>query len=176
MILEFAAGNETGGWEMNYNATGDLIKITHLTTGTVATLNPVGNGVSQITDIRASTGRSVAGLKRLSPTLDVFVSRANAFLPLVIALPAFGSAAVGEFATLCAGIAGAGLGIIVANEAKNVSCDGNSYTDKCTKPDEKHCEALRQSILSTCSGLSGQARTRCLWVADETYRQCMSED
>jgi hypothetical protein len=37
MILEFAAGNETGGWAMNYNATGDLIKITHLTTGTVET-------------------------------------------------------------------------------------------------------------------------------------------
>jgi hypothetical protein len=125
---------------MAYNATGDLTGITHVTSGMVATLTPVGNGVSQFTDIRASTGNGVARLKRLRPTLDLFVSRANAFFPLVIALPAFGSAAVGEFATICAGIAGAGLGIIVANEAKDAQCSGNE-DDECDS--RQRCERAK---------------------------------
>ncbi len=44
---------------MVYNATGDLTGITHVTTGTVATLNPVGNGVSQVTSITQGASPAV---------------------------------------------------------------------------------------------------------------------
>ncbi|KAB2903109.1 MAG: RHS repeat-associated core domain-containing protein [Burkholderiaceae bacterium] len=49
------------------------------------------------------------------------------------------------------------------------------FIDWCIPSHEKNCEALRQSILNTCEGLSGSSKRRCFAAADESYRQCMSE-
>lgn len=40
-------------------------------------------------------------------------------------------------------------------------------------PDKKNCEALRQSILNTCYGLTGRKRMACFEAANTSYRQCM---
>jgi YD repeat-containing protein len=58
-IVELAGSTETGRWDMTYNPTGDLTGITHVTSGTVATLVPAGNGASQVTSITQSASPAV---------------------------------------------------------------------------------------------------------------------
>jgi YD repeat-containing protein len=60
-IVELEGGTETGRWEMVYNATGDLTGITHVTSGTVATLVPQGDGSSLITEIIGELDEPPAG-------------------------------------------------------------------------------------------------------------------
>lgn len=43
----------------------------------------------------------------------------------------------------------------------------------CASPEKKNCEALRQSILKTCFGLTGRKRMACFEAANTAYRQCM---
>ena len=58
-IVEQSAGVETGRWDISYDTKGDMIQITHVTSGTVATLVPVGNGASQITAITPQASPAV---------------------------------------------------------------------------------------------------------------------
>jgi hypothetical protein len=58
-IVELEGSTETGRWDMTYNPTGDLTGITHVTSGTVATLVPVGNGASQVTSITQGASPAV---------------------------------------------------------------------------------------------------------------------
>jgi RHS repeat-associated protein len=41
------------------------------------------------------------------------------------------------------------------------------------EPRQKDCEALRQSVLATCASLKGKQKERCVYVANDAYRQCM---
>jgi len=68
-IVELEGSTETGRWEMVYNASGDLTRITHVTSGTLATLSPVGNGESRVTAI-SDTG-AVALLRSRSGVLSL---------------------------------------------------------------------------------------------------------
>jgi len=58
-IVELEGSTETGRWDMAYNATGDLTGITHVTTGTVATLAALGDGASQVTSITQGASPAV---------------------------------------------------------------------------------------------------------------------
>lgn len=50
-------------------------------------------------------------------------------------------------------------------------------SDNCGQDDKrKNCEALRRSILATCDSLTGRARDRCLYAAQDAYELCMSQD
>jgi RHS repeat-associated protein len=40
----------------------------------------------------------------------------------------------------------------------------------------KNCQALKNSILNTCAGLTGRKRFACFAAADKTFRQCMSQE
>ena len=39
---------------------------------------------------------------------------------------------------------------------------------------DKGCEAIRESMLSTCASLSGTARMKCIFAAKDAYNQCMN--
>jgi hypothetical protein len=102
-IVELAGSVETGRWDMTYNPTGDLTGITHVTSGTVATLVPVGNGESRVTAI-SDTG-AVALLRSRARVLylaQFLVAPAEATSPALmrILIPYFaaegGSIAVGD--------------------------------------------------------------------------------
>lgn len=60
-------------------------------------------------------------------------------------------------------------------DSGNSSSSSDSGSNSCSSPppDKKHCEALRQSILNTCYGLTGNKRKRCFIAADISYNQCM---
>ncbi|TVZ41985.1 RHS repeat-associated protein [Alteromonadaceae bacterium 2753L.S.0a.02] len=45
--------------------------------------------------------------------------------------------------------------------------------NQCPDPAKKDCLALKNSILNTCSSLSGNKMMRCFEAANETFRQCM---
>ncbi|OYY75421.1 MAG: hypothetical protein B7Y40_00405 [Gammaproteobacteria bacterium 28-57-27] len=122
-IVELEGGTETGRWNISYDTKGDMVGITHVTSGTVATLVPVGNGVSQVTDIRISTGSGIAGIQRLRHMLPFFASDAHANL-FLIPLMALGEAVVGDFLGWCATSAAVNAGrsavvngIVVASTA-----------------------------------------------------------
>jgi RHS repeat-associated protein len=53
--------------------------------------------------------------------------------------------------------------------------NGNQGDDDEDDRKKKNCQALKQSILNTCSGLSGIKQMKCFQAADESYQQCMSE-
>jgi len=40
---------------------------------------------------------------------------------------------------------------------------------------DKGCEAIRQSILADCAAMTGTARMKCLFAAEDAYNQCMNE-
>ena len=49
--------------------------------------------------------------------------------------------------------------------------------DQCEKdpdPNKKDCQALKNSILKTCAGLSTRKQFNCWAAANIAYRQCMS--
>lgn len=50
-----------------------------------------------------------------------------------------------------------------------------SLNSVCSVPSaqHEHCDALRKSILATCSSLKGRKRFRCFEAANTAYRQCM---
>jgi RHS repeat-associated protein len=52
-----------------------------------------------------------------------------------------------------------------------------SFIDMCTESAEekkqRHCQALKDSILNTCAGLTGRQKFRCFEAANTSYRQCM---
>lgn len=58
-------------------------------------------------------------------------------------------------------------------------CDGDSCPtdepkeDDSPPPDKKNCDALKQSILNTCYGLTGRKRMACFEAANTAWRQCM---
>jgi hypothetical protein len=37
----------------------------------------------------------------------------------------------------------------------------------------KNCQALKDSILNTCAGLTGRAQFKCFEAANTAFRQCM---
>lgn len=49
--------------------------------------------------------------------------------------------------------------------------------DMCTESEEekrqRHCQALKDSILNTCAGLTGRKKFKCFEAANTSYRQCM---
>lgn len=59
-----------------------------------------------------------------------------------------------------------GTGIVVGTYLMCASEDG-------PEPSKKNCEALKQSILNTCYGLTGRKRIRCFEAANTAFRQCM---
>ncbi|GAA6154139.1 hypothetical protein NBRC116587_35610 [Pseudoteredinibacter isoporae] len=48
---------------------------------------------------------------------------------------------------------------------------GESDADR--DPNKKDCQALKNSILKTCSGLKGRKKFSCWAAASKAYRQCM---
>ncbi|WP_277344961.1 RHS repeat-associated core domain-containing protein, partial [Metapseudomonas otitidis] len=85
--------------------------------------------------------------------------------------PAAGAAmATGGAALGCA--AGGAVGNVLGGAVETV-------IEWCTADDEddtdKNCEALYQSILQTCSGLSGRKRMACFEAARESRDQCYRE-
>ena len=55
--------------------------------------------------------------------------------------------------------------------------DTNDDSSECEDDDEpdKGCEALRQSMRSTCASLTGTARMKCFFAAEDAYNQCLNE-
>ncbi|WP_249255885.1 RHS repeat-associated core domain-containing protein, partial [Xanthomonas graminis] len=51
----------------------------------------------------------------------------------------------------------------------------NNVNNQCAEDDElrKNCQALKDSILNTCYGLSPRKRMACYEAANTSYRQCM---
>jgi hypothetical protein len=68
------------------------------------------------------------------------------------------------------GAAGAFLGGIVGHFAGEAMCPNDDAEEK----KRRGCEALRQSILNTCAGLTGRKQLACFAAAEESYRQCMA--
>ncbi|WP_369977410.1 DUF6531 domain-containing protein [Xanthomonas bundabergensis] len=56
-----------------------------------------------------------------------------------------------------------------------VSSKLNNVNNQCSEDDElrKNCQALKDSILNTCYGLSPRKRMACYEAANTSYRQCM---
>lgn len=54
---------------------------------------------------------------------------------------------------------------------------GNSIGEEVCPDEEdekqKNCQALKDSILNICAGLTGRKKFACFAAANETYRQCM---
>ena len=50
-------------------------------------------------------------------------------------------------------------------------CD--DHPNQCEDRRKKDCQALKDSILNTCAGLTGRAKFRCFEAANTAYRQCM---
>ena len=77
----------------------------------------------------------------------------------------------------------AGIGLAAAGTAIYLWCsdddDVDDDTDKDDEPvedekeKEKNCQALKDSILETCYGLSPRKRMSCYEAANTTFRQCM---
>jgi hypothetical protein len=135
-IVELAGSTETGRWNISYDTQGDMVGITHVTSGTVATLVPVGNGASQVVSITQGASPAVnpamVTVRAQGMVRPQFAYLAPLLLPTAAeATAGAATAAAGEFVAWCAGIAGAGLGIIVANEAKDASCEAKP--DGCRK-------------------------------------------
>ena len=99
--------------------------------------------------------------------------------------------AVGSFAGPpgCAAGATAGLGVMALMAILSMSGDTpddevekeTQDLGQCKMEDEdakrkKNCEALRQSILNTCFGLTGRKRMACFEAANTSYRQCMGQE
>jgi hypothetical protein len=68
------------------------------------------------------------------------------------------------------GAAGAFVGGIVGHFAGEAMCPDEDAEEK----KRRGCEALRQSILSTCASLTGRKQLACFAAAEESYRQCMA--
>ena len=134
-IVEQSAGVETGRWNISYDTKGDMVGITHVTSGTVATLVPLGDGTSQVTAITQQASPAV------SPAMATV--RALGF--------ARASAAAGEMEFLRGGRiatsdivkAGSGIrstpwgfllcGILMSNDLGD-ACDDKPQADECKTP------------------------------------------
>jgi len=46
-------------------------------------------------------------------------------------------------------------------------------TESAEEKKEEHCQALKDSILNTCAGLTGRKKFACFEAANTSYRQCM---
>ncbi len=71
-----------------------------------------------------------------------------------------------------------GLGIAAAWGYFSDSEDNENCDEECKAQNDKRksCEALKQSILATCAGLSHRKMFACFHAAQDAYDQCMSED
>jgi RHS repeat-associated protein len=100
--------------------------------------------------------------------------------------PAVGAIAGGSIGgppgAVIGGIIGFGIGIAIGDVM--FSEDGSDSDDSLDSPDDdpkqcddgnkkRNCQALKNSILNTCSGLTGKAKFRCFAAANTAYRQCM---
>lgn len=68
------------------------------------------------------------------------------------------------------GAAGAFVGGILGHFAGEAMCPDEDAEEK----KRRGCEALRDSILNTCAGLTGRKQLACFAAAEESYRQCMA--
>lgn len=142
-IVELEGSTETGRWDMTYNPTGDLTGITHVTSGTVATLVPVGNGASQVTAI---SGASATGLTMMKIRLLGLVSPASA-ASLEMPMPWGGSIAVGDIinvAKLHPIIRFAGFAFTAGTIIKELICEEDDSEKKCKTATDFH---LRPKII-----------------------------
>ncbi len=143
-IVELEGGTETGRWEMVYNATGDLTGITHVTTGTVATLNPVGNGASQVTSITQGASPAV---NPVMATVRALVKPTATAASLEMPTPWGGSIAVGDImnvAKLHPIIRFAGFAFTAGTIIKELVCEEDDSKKRCKTATNFH---LRPKII-----------------------------
>jgi len=62
-----------------------------------------------------------------------------------------------------------GWGVAAAGAAIYDMCSDDYEEEK----RKKNCQALKDSILNTCYGLTGRKRMACFEAANTSYRQCM---
>lgn len=64
--------------------------------------------------------------------------------------------------------------------AYGLALGGALLYDACTESDDekkrRNCQALKDSILKTCYGLSGRKMFRCFEAANTSFQQCMDQD
>ena len=89
-----------------------------------------------------------------------------------------GESAVGGALPIAGGFAAADGPFPFGDVVAGLIITGAVIYDMCSDDDEeekrkKNCQALKDSILNTCYGLTGRKRIACFEAANTAYRQCM---